>query len=198
MLAPGQLIIQGKGAPPRKVMAHPALLPAAIGGYGGLSFDVCFMPYDRWREPTVKLTYHLHRHVPPGTPSAADFLRSYLREGGWLDVGELEVSDRRVLELHERAVRRAAVMMQRVADRLAAQGLFGEQGPEVLASGHQVHLVLAPTEALLGGGEADPAQVGPRYCEWLEACLGAFFDSDPAEPVARFVAEAVMPAVGRF
>jgi len=198
MLVPGPPTIQGKGAPPRKVLSFPVTLHGAVGAMGSLSMDVGFMPYFEVRSPMVTLTHHMQRGIEGGAKSPSDFLRKYLRAGGLVEGALGAVDDEHVTVAHDRAVRRAATMMQRVADRLAAGGSFGDHDPHVLTTGHQIRLALAPTQALLGSDEADPTVFAPRFRRWLKTSLDAFFDSDPTEPVAKFVAEAVMPSVGRY
>ncbi len=183
-LAPGQIIFQGKGKPPRKVMSHPVGLPPGIGYFGNLVFNVGFLPSGPRMDSYQR--------------SAAEFLRQYLRAGGLLEGQELDFDEHRAMDLWARAVRRGTRMMQRVAVHSAMREMFGAEHLKVSMAGSQIWLTLAPTEALLGHEFADPVEVAMRYRKWLEVCLDAFFDSDPTEPFARYVAEAVMPSIGRF
>ena len=196
-LLPGQLIIQGKGKPPRKVMAHPVVLHPGLGSFGAFVFNVGFMHAGTAGVPTVSLIFDMQRRANAYQRSASKFLQQYLLAGGLLQGQELEFDEHRAMDLWARAVRRGTRVMQRVAEHSAMRELFDDEHMKVSAVGSQIWLTLAPTTALLGQDSADPVRVAVRYRKWLEVCLDAFFDSDPTEPVARLVAEAVMPSIGR-
>jgi hypothetical protein len=199
-LSPGQPTIQGKGPPPRKVMAHGVGLRPVIGYFGHVVFQVGFMPFSYGPKsvPTVTLVLDLQRIVGSYQKSAAKFLRQYLQAGGLLEGEKLEIDERQAMELWARAARRGAALMRRIAAHPAMRELVDEDHLDVSMVGMQVWLSVAPTTALLGSGPADPTEVALTYRKWLEACLTAFFESDPTEPFARFVAEATMPVIGRF
>jgi hypothetical protein len=199
-LATGQPTIQGKGASPRKVLAHGVGLHPAIGYFGHLVFQVGFLPFSYGPNsvPTVTLILDLARIVDSYQRSASKFLRQYLQAGGLLEDEKLEIDEHRAMELWERATRRGCRLMRRVAGHPSMREFVDEEHSDVCVVGMQVWLSLAPTTALLGSGPADPTQVAHIYREWLEASLTAYLDSDPTELFARFVAEATMPSIGRF
>ncbi len=199
-LSPNPLTIQGKGSPPRKVMAHSVGLRPLIGSFGHLVFQVGFIPFSYGPQsvPTVTLILDLARIVDSYQKSASKFLRQYLQAGGLLEGEMLEIDEHHAMEVWARATRRGARLMRRIAAHPAMQKLVDEDHLEVSMVGMQVWLSLAPTTALLDAGPADPSEAAQSYRKWLEACLTAFFESDPTEPFARFIAEATMPAIGRF
>ena len=194
----GRPTIQGKGPPPRKVMSHGAVLESDYNLFYSVWIGMGFLSEGGRREARVGMRLQVYRAFEAWGLTPEEFVRGVLMKGGVLREADVEyITRERALELHERLVKRSLTMMNKVAARLVDDGVIAESDGRSVRDQSAVDIHLMPTERLLGS-PLDTTVVRRRYADLLSCCLEAFFDANPLEPLAKFVAEAVMPAVGEM
>ena len=191
-------IIQGKGPPPRKVMAHGAALESRFGLFYSPSLSISFLAENSQREAMVGFKLPLYRAFEAWGTAPQEFVQGLLQRGGGLREADVDFIEReRADELHERLMQRSLMLMDRLADRLRDDGVISKGSSRTFRGGNEVWLELMPTQVLFGS-PVETTALRKRFSDLLTSCWEAFFDVDPLEPLARFVGEAVMPRIGEM
>jgi hypothetical protein len=188
-----KIFYAGKGPAPRPILNQHILLHSRLDGMGNITFSVNFRTYEG-----------TNASVTPGVYLTI-FIKPWLEKKNWHNgiISMLEqqgvticddINDR-IPFLLDNFRDRTKMVLERTKERFLSKYPEWQSNILIYCGNTAINLRIMTTEELLGN-PIDTATLEDRYGNLLRDVLLAYFDSNPEQPFARLVADAVFPNWG--